>query len=102
MARNRWGLSCPAPDQTVLNVLHSEDLLGTTELAIDYVHDCKEKFGEASAKLSYKGWYPVVSIEGALRRKHKKKIAYEQKLSSSLLAVVVLSCRKRGQTQASP
>jgi len=67
-----------------LGVLRSKDLLGTTKLEIDYLHDFKEKFGQASSKISYKGWYPVVSLEGTLRRKYEKQIAYKRKLGLAL------------------
>jgi len=70
--------------QMKLGVLCSKDVLGTTELAIDYLHDFKEKFGEAAAKISYKGWYPIVSLEGALRRKYEEQIAYERELGLEL------------------
>ena len=70
--------------QMKLNVLHSKDLLGTTKLKIDYLHDFKENFGEAAAKISYKGWYPVVSLKGALRRKYGAQVAYERQLDLKL------------------
>jgi hypothetical protein len=70
--------------QMKLGVLCSKDVLGTTELEIDYLHDFKEKFGGASAKLSYNGWYPVVSLEGVLKRNYKNNIYYDQLLHLTL------------------
>lgn len=70
--------------QMKLGVLCSKDVLGTTELEIDYLHDFKEKWGGASAKLSYNGWYPVVSLEGVLKRNYKNSIYYDQFLHLTL------------------
>jgi hypothetical protein len=70
--------------QIELNILRSKDLLSTTELAIDYLHNSKEKFGEASAKLSYSGWYPVVSLQGTLQRKYQERSEFDQTLGLTI------------------
>jgi hypothetical protein len=70
--------------QVDLDILRSNNLLGTTALVTNYLHDFKEKFGKISAKISYKGWYPVVSLEGTLQRNYNEKINYDQSLGLTL------------------
>jgi len=54
--------------QVKLKLLQSKDLLDTTTFDITYWHNFKEKFGQASAKISYEGWYPIVSLRGGFTK----------------------------------
>ena len=72
--------------QVKLNVLQSKDLLGTTELEIDYVHDFKKKFGATSAKLTYQDWYPIISLTGTIQGNYQEKLTYYRMLSLQLEA----------------
>jgi hypothetical protein len=69
-----------------LKVLQSKDLLGTTELEIDYVHDFKAKYGITSAKLTYQDQYPIISLSGILMGNYQKKMEYHRMLSLQLKA----------------
>ncbi len=84
-----WNVSNPQQcsdliQQVGLDVLRSNDLLGTTDLVINYLHDFKEKFGKYSARINYKGWYPVVSLEGTCQRHYNEKINDAQSLGLRL------------------
>jgi hypothetical protein len=70
--------------QVGLDVLRATDLLGTTELAIGYLHDFKGNFGVASAEVSYKGWYPIVSLKGVLEKNYHKRTHCDQGLGLEL------------------
>ena len=80
--------------EVALDVLQSRDLLDTQEFIIDYRHNFKEKWGQAAAALVYKGWYPIISLKGALKGKYQEKMAYDRMLSLKLGAPLTL---QRGQ-----
>lgn len=70
--------------QVQFNILQSKDLLGTTELDIDYLHDFRKKIGTASAKLTCQAWYPIISLTGALQGNHQERLIYHRMLSLKL------------------
>ncbi|MCU0317971.1 MAG: hypothetical protein MUC61_01345 [Amoebophilaceae bacterium] len=72
--------------QVLFNVLQSKDLLGTTELEIDYLQDFKNKSGTASAKLTCRAWYPIISLTGELQGNYQKGLTYHRMLSLQLKA----------------
>ncbi len=57
--------------QLQLNILKASNLLGTTALDVDYLHNFKENKGQPSVKISYQGWYPVFSLEGNITKDYK-------------------------------
>ncbi|MHA7877758.1 MAG: hypothetical protein ACX93T_02410 [Bacteroidota bacterium] len=56
-----------------LDIFKSTDLLDTREWSCNYIHDFKTNQGIASTKICYKGWYPVISLEGTLVKDYKRK-----------------------------
>ena len=70
--------------QVGLDVLRSQNLLDTTELVVNYLHDFQKKLGQASVAINYQGWYPVISLSGNLRRMHQKEPTYYRFLDLKL------------------
>ena len=52
--------------------IQSNDLLGTTDLSVGYLHDFKRRLGGSFAGLSYQGWYPIIGLSGSLIRNYKE------------------------------
>lgn len=75
--------------QIDLNILHANDLLDTTELIVNYLHNFKEAAGAVAARLDYKGIYPLLSAYGALIG------SYEDRLSDTQIIGVKAKCPLR-------
>ena len=63
------------------NIITAADLLGTTKLTVDYLHDFKQQYGTTTAKLCYKGWYPHITLDGKLKRKYAAQVRYDPAVS---------------------
>ncbi|MEM9417260.1 MAG: hypothetical protein AAF963_02815, partial [Bacteroidota bacterium] len=86
-----WPLHTPpqGPQYALGLVARSEDLFNTTEASAGYLYDVKRHTGETSAQLSYKGWYPVVTLAGKLKKdlqgsSSKKKRDTEKEIGLTL------------------
>ena len=66
--------------QIGLDIIRSKNLLDTTEVVVDYLHDFKEKTGQVTAKVSYQGWYPIISLTGILQGNYQKIPTYHRAL----------------------
>jgi hypothetical protein len=55
-----------------LDILRAKNLLDTTELVVNYLHDFKHKWGQADVKIIYEGLYPIISLTGSLKENYQK------------------------------
>ncbi len=70
--------------QVELDVISSTDVLNTTELKVNYLHDFQEKWGKASVTINYKDWYPIISLTGAMQGNYQEKLTYTRLLALQL------------------
>ncbi len=64
--------------QVDLDIIRSENLLDTTKVVVNYLHNFKEKLGQVDVKVSYQGWYPIISLTGRLQGSYQKIQTYHR------------------------
>jgi hypothetical protein len=64
--------------QVSLDILRSKNLLDTTEVGVDYLHDFEKKMGQVDVKVSYQGLYPIISLTGRLQGDYQKPQTYHR------------------------
>jgi hypothetical protein len=85
--------------QVGLDIIRSKNLLDTTEVVVNYLHDLKEKWGQVDVKVSYLGWYPIISLTGRLQGTYQKIQTYHRYL---LLQLVIPWTLQHGQYTYKP
>jgi hypothetical protein len=85
--------------QVGLDIIRSKNLLDTTEVVVNYLQDLKEKWGQVDVKVSYQGWYPIISLTGRLQRSYQKTQTYHRFL---LLQLEIPWALRHGQYTCRP
>ncbi|MEM7055375.1 MAG: hypothetical protein AAF392_00585 [Bacteroidota bacterium] len=72
-----WGLDFSSNEKELMSsqshvmlAIASQDLLSTASLKAGYAHDFTGKAGKFLTKFTYKGWYPIIDIEGSFTKNY--------------------------------